>query len=208
LSTIEYRIDGGRTLVLIEDGKVHPAASNSTLNTPLPVDACATLETNIPKRDLRALENAYRNNSPSDRCRDSTAPRQKVPAVVVRHPLPKDDDSYEWGKLRLTDSPPYRYCRGVTEVRLVLPPTVAPSQHLGRLGAQCSGPCKVGRDVNAGSVHAFCDEGGEVHAYQLGDNLYVVEEDHVRQDPLPCGVELDFRVAEFAVQLGLPRPTE
>lgn len=208
LSTIEYRIVGGRTLVISEGGNVHPLSDNASINTPLPANACATLETSITKRDLKPLEKAYKNNNPSERCRTSTAPRRRIRATLSHQPLPKGHDLYEMGKLEQVHYPTTRLCRAITQVRLILPPSVAPSQDLGILGAQCTGLCSASREINPGSIYATCDEGGKVEAYQLGDHLYVVEEDHVRQVPLPCDVDLDFRIDDFAVQLGLPRPKE
>jgi hypothetical protein len=199
LSTIEYRIENGRKLVILADGTAYPLSENVSYNTPMPPGACATLETKIPKRNLEPLRKAYDDNNPSERCRTSTAPHRKVRATLVHQPLPN------MGTFRRSTVPPYHLCRGVTGVRLVLPPSIARSQDLGILSAQCSGMCSASREINPGRIYAKCIEGGTVEAYQLGDNLYVVEEDYVRQVPLPCGVELDFQVADFAVQLGLPR---
>ncbi|MBK9262095.1 MAG: hypothetical protein IPM54_20110 [Polyangiaceae bacterium] len=210
LKTIEYRIEQGRTLVIIDNGKEvgRGDGSNTWFVTPMPSNACASITTTIPKRNLIPLKNAHLNDNPSERCRDMNATRRKVRATLVHEPLPKGHVFYEMGKLQRTSTPPYRYCRGITMVRLILPPAIAPSQDLGLLSAQCVEVCNASRDDNPRSVAASCFEGGKVHAYQLGDSLYVVEDDRVRQVPLPCDVDLDFRIADFAAQLGLPPPSK
>ncbi|MDI3289054.1 hypothetical protein [Polyangium sp. 15x6] len=173
--------------------------------TPMPPDACATLETKIPKRDLTPLANAYLDDRPSEHCRASTVTHRKVPATFVHEVLPKGHRYYESGTLERTRTPPYRLCRGVTQVRLVLPAEIAPSQDLGLLFAQCNGLCHATRWHNPNGAEVECHEGGQLAAYQLGNHLYVIDDEHVRQVPLPCGVELDFQMTGFVAQLGLTK---
>ena len=173
--------------------------------TPMPSDACATLETKIPKRDLAPLANAYLDDRPSERCRASTATLRKVPATFVHEVLPKGHPYYEEGRLRRSSTFPYHACRGATLVRLVVPAGIAPSQDLGLLFAQCDDPCHANRSHKPNGANAGCFEGGSVAAYQLGDHLYVRNDEHVRQVPLPCGVALDFQMTGFVAQLGLTK---
>ena len=167
-----------------------------------PEGACARLETNIESRDLSALHKAFLNDEPSERCRNSASPRRKVPAVFVHEILKPADEDYESGKLQRSEMPSHRLCRGVTNVRVDLRAPINSSVLLGKLWAQCSGPCGATgmKPVNGASVD--CEEGGRRSAYQLGDFLYVVGSQSVKRVPLPCGTELDFRVRDFMRVLG------
>jgi len=203
--TVEYRIEGKRSLVITTD---HPDEGRSVIEgageyiTPMPPDACATLISNIPRRDLSRLQKAYLDDSASARCEASKGPRRKVPATLRRAALPADDPLYESG-LECTESSTWRCCHNVTSVHLALPPTIGPSEDLGVLDAQCY-ICSATRLGKPNGAVVGCNGGlgtTTVQAYQLGDDLYVIEGDHVRRVPLPCGVALDFRLAEFVAGL-------
>jgi len=183
--TIEYRV-GSDHIVKLIDGK-------DSGETPIPVfeDGCARLETKIPKRDLTPLVEAYLDDRPSERCAASKAPRRRVAATLVRH---IDADS-----IANTPCSKTLCCYEYTGVRLAIPlPRVGPTQDMGRLDGQCSSICSVSRMKKPKGVSVHCSEGGTVRAYQLGDALYIVEDEHVRRVPLPCGVELDFHLNGFA----------
>lgn len=172
-----------------------------------PKGACFKLQAVLPKRNLDPLQRAFLNDEPSDRCRGSTAPKRKEPAVFVHKILPKEDDRHGWGQLARHGVPPYeRICRGVTIARLVIPPSVGPSEDLGTLGAQCVEPCHGYRYRHPNGASAECFEGGRVRAYQLGDYLYIVESSSVRRVPLACNVQLDFRLRDFVKPWGHGEP--
>lgn len=207
LVTLEYRIRNRNTIELTWDGQTWH--SYGPPDEKMPTGTCATIETNLRKHDLKQLHEAYLNDGLSERCRASPSPRRKVPGTFVRRALPKGHQYYEWGKLKAMGPPFYGYCRDVTLTRLMLPPWVGPSQDLGLLFNQCGGPCLA---IHLDELHSAevrklsgaeirCYEGGAAAAYQLGDHLYVIEETRVRRVPLPCGVELDFRLTEFAKSL-------
>jgi len=199
LVTIEYRIRDGHTIEWKYDGRMWEEYGT---RDGMPAN-CATIETRLEKRDLSRLRKAYLDDSPSERCRATTTPRRKVPATFVREVLPKGHKLYEWGKLEPRGAPLHGYCRDVTNVRLVLPPRVGPSQDLGLLFGQCGSMCTAKRPSGFNLAEIRCFEGGAAGAYQLGDDLYVIEASSVRQVPLPCGVKLDFQMADFVASLGI-----
>ncbi|MDI1478672.1 hypothetical protein [Polyangium sp. y55x31] len=204
---IEYRIEGKRRLVITTD---HPEEGRSVTQdgrhiTPMPPDACATLVTQIPKRDLTRLRSAYLDDGPSTRCQGSASPRRKVPATFVREVLPEGHELHESGRLECRQSPTTRCCRSVTSVRLALPPDIGPSQDLGILYQQCD-MCFASRLRKPNGAVVGCGGGlatTTVQVYQLGEHLHIVDGDRVRRVPLPCGVELDFQMAEFVKPLML-----
>lgn len=207
LMTVEYRIEEKRYLVITTD---HPNEGRSVIKdgryiTPMPLDACATLVTEIPRRDLAPLQQAYLNDTPSPRCQASSQPRRKVPATFIRVPFPKGHEYYE---------PRPRPCLGLlnprprydaTQVHLGLPPSIGPTQDLGILDSQCwSCFARRLRKPNGAKVGCDVSNGGRrITTYQLGDHLYVVHDDYVRQVALPCGITLDFRMTEFVAPLYL-----
>jgi len=203
--SIEYRVEGRRRLVITTD---HPDKGRSVIEegryiSPMPPDACVTLATEIPRRDLAPLQKAYLDDRPSAHCQPDSGARRKVPATFVRALLPKGHELYELGQHTCSDASNSRRRHGATSVRLALPPDIGPTQDLGILDQQCE-MCFASllREPNGALVG--CGGGistTTILAYQLGDHLYVVEEDHVRQVALPCGVSLDFRLKDFMAPL-------
>jgi len=186
---IEYRVDA-TVVAQIVDASPNPELWE------IPAKTCVTLETKIPKRDLGPLAKTYQDDSVSERCKRSKAPRRSVSATLIR----SIDPSFVSRGSRCSKG---QCCFATTGVQLAIPLAgVGPSQDLGLLAEQCYGPCDVSGGL--GSVHAWCSDGGTIGAYQLGDALYILDDDHVRKVPLPCGVELDFRVEPFAAGL-LPK---
>lgn len=172
-------------------------------------DQCLELKTDIPKRDLAPLQRAFLDDSPSERCSQSKAPQRKVPAVFQRVMLPKNDERAGADDLRRqTDWVPHRLCRDITKVKLVLPPALGPSVDLGVFADQCEA-CRGGLMDEPNGVRFSCHGNWSASAllvYQLGDHLYIAEGDHIRRVPLPCGVELDFKIDEFVGLLGIEPP--
>lgn len=200
--TVDIRIEeGGRSVAIRVDGM------NWYSDTLKDSGLCFTLATNIKRRDIAWLQRAYLHDGPSERCRTSTAPPRRVPATFVHEALPKGHEYYELGKPHRRSVPPYDSCRSVTRVRLILPPTVGASQDLGLLFAQCEERCGATRVWAPNRAEVGCFEGGSVSTYQLGDNLYIVEDYRVRQVPLPCNVKLDFVLTNFIKPLRI-LPTE
>lgn len=201
---VEYRVEKGHELwIKTESGDTlgddETARGHVVEMAP---NACLTLHTDIPNRDLTPIRKVYRDDGPSDRCRTSTAPRRKVPATFVHEMLPKGHASYEYGQPTAMPGFPQRTCRASTQVRLVLPPAVGPSVDLGLLHGQCD-MCQAVRLDDPNGAYAQCVDSRPMSVYQLGDHLHVVEGASVRQVPLPCGVELDFQMRDFAARLSL-----
>ncbi|MBK9260462.1 MAG: hypothetical protein IPM54_11590 [Polyangiaceae bacterium] len=75
----------------------------------------------------------------------------------------------------------------------MLPLPIGPAQDVGVLGGICDMPCTFyrSRKLNGAEVSCIASD-MTVELYQLGDHLYIVDGDRVRQVALPCGVELDF----------------
>ncbi|MDC0741170.1 hypothetical protein [Polyangium mundeleinium] len=200
LVTLEYRIRDGYAVELRKNGgHWYPYGPHEDM----PANACATIETEIPKHDLTQLHKAYLDDSPSERCRTPTSSRRKAPATFTHQVLPRGHKYYEDGKLRPRGAPRSGYCRGVTLARLVLPPHVGLSQDLGLLFAQCNETCTAALNSKPNGAEVRCFEAGQVAAYQLGDDLYIIEDARVRRVPIACGVELDFRLRAFLGPLGL-----
>ncbi|MDI1447898.1 hypothetical protein QHF85_27800 [Polyangium sp. 6x1] len=203
--TIDLRVTpDGKDLAIATNGHEWKGSEGGGRKT-----KCLELKTDIPKRDLAPLQRAFLDDSPSERCSKTKAPRRKVPAVVQRVLLPKDDERAGADYLRLqTDWLPHRLCRDTTKVRIVLPPTVGPSVDLGVFADQCE-RCSGGLLDEPNGVSFRCHGHWSASAllvYQLGDHLYIAEENHIRRVPLPCGVELDFRIDEFVGLLGIDPP--